>query len=279
MVRRIAHISDVHILDGSAQPRGSRYRFATGFVSIGRPLDAAARLRKLGAALLAARHAGADHVVVSGDLTEVGSDAEFEAFAGALGEAPFAPEQITLVPGNHDAYTSEDGWARALRGPLRAFRASSATAPGHVVDRGNVAILPVDSTRFQSIARSGGVISQDTSEALRARLEDASLAKKPMVLVQHHPPFATGRTPVWEWIDGLREGWRVTDLLRKHPRAQLLHGHLHKVVDKVVDKLAGLARSTIFGAPATVDDRDGEPRVRLYDVTSDGLESVGLYAR
>lgn len=275
MVRRIAHISDVHILDGATRPKGSRYRFATGFVSIGRPLDAEARVRKLAAAMRAAHVAGADHVVVSGDLTEVGSDAEFEVFARALDGAPFSADQITLVPGNHDAYTSRDGWARALAGPLRAYRESSASAPGHVVDRGNVALLPVDSTRFQSIARSGGVISHDTSEALRARLEDDGLAKKPVVIVQHHPPFSTGRTPVWEWIDGLREGWRVTELLRRHPRAQLLHGHLHKVVDKIV----GLARSTVFGAPATVDDRDGEPRVRLYDVTPAGLESVGLYAR
>ena len=45
-------------------------------------------------------------ISVSGDLTEVGEQAEFEQFAAILHDAGFPEDSVTLVPGNHDAYTS-----------------------------------------------------------------------------------------------------------------------------------------------------------------------------
>lgn len=272
--RRIAHLSDVHLLDPRPVRGGSRYQLATGFVSLSRPLDVRARARKLERALRAAKAAGADHVVVSGDLTEVGSDAEFEHLAEVLDRCDIDPDELTLVPGNHDAYTSRDGWCRALEGPLARFRATSATEPGKVVDRGGVAILPLDTSCFQSIARSGGEFSPAAFEAVDRRLSDPSLRDRALVLVLHHPPFGAGRNPVWQWIDGLRGFGRAIELLTRHHRLHVLHGHLHKVVDRII---GGLGRSRVFGAPATVDDREGvAPRVRLYDVRDGMLESAGL---
>ena len=68
-ITRIAHLSDAHVLD----PRPSRTRagwsMRTRFLSFGRPLDAAGRQRKLRRAIDAAKRVGADHVVISGDLT------------------------------------------------------------------------------------------------------------------------------------------------------------------------------------------------------------------
>ena len=54
------------------------------FLSFGRPLDALGRRNKLVHALSAARRVGADHVVISGDLTEIGSPGEFECLGEAL---------------------------------------------------------------------------------------------------------------------------------------------------------------------------------------------------
>ena len=62
------------------------------------------------------------------------------------------------------------------------------------------------------------------------------------------------------------------DALAKHAHVQVLHGHLHKAVDRLV----GLGRSRVLGAPAIVDDADGCPRVRLYELRDGQLEAAGL---
>src|SRR5882757_3368326 len=108
---RIAHLSDVHVLERRSR---ESYSLSTRVVSFHRRLDEGARAQKMKAALDCARRAKADHVVISGDLTELGTPAQFERFAEVLHEAGIAPEQVTLVPGNHDAYESPDGWKKAL---------------------------------------------------------------------------------------------------------------------------------------------------------------------
>src|SRR5580704_18481944 len=111
---RIAHLSDVHMLDARPSRARSGHSMGHRFLSFGRPLDAAGRRRKLVHALSAARRVGADHVVVSGDLTEIGSPGEFETLAETLHESGIAPDHITLVPGNHDLYTSPTARGDAL---------------------------------------------------------------------------------------------------------------------------------------------------------------------
>jgi 3',5'-cyclic AMP phosphodiesterase CpdA len=280
--RRIAHLSDVHTLDPAHGRSSTRYRFATKFVSLGRPVDPRARARKLVRGLAAAKASGADHVVITGDLTEMGDPLEFEHFASLLDDANLPDGGVTLVPGNHDAYTSAAAWRRALEGPLKRYAEASATDPGKLVDRGDIAFLPIDTSCFQSIARSGGLFTPEAARAVQARIDDPALKDKTIVLVMHHPPFVRHTNPISEWVDGLRGCKHVLDMLTRHPRVQILHGHMHRVVDRIVDLGKGVAsaanRARIFGAPAVVEDADGTPRVRLYDLRDGVIESAGLFA-
>jgi 3',5'-cyclic AMP phosphodiesterase CpdA len=264
---RIAHLSDVHTLE----PSKRAYGWGLKFVSIHRPLDATARLRKLARALAAARQSGADHVVISGDLTEMGTEAQFAAFAEVLAASGIAPEKVTLVPGNHDAYTSGSGWSRALAGPLAPYAKSSA---GQIVDRQDVVLLPLDTSIHQNVAFSGGCLTDEAVRQVAERLDDPAFHKKTVVIVMHHPPFLHARK-VWQYIDGLRGAARLMDLLVRNPHVQLLHGHVHRTLDRLI---GGLGKHRVFGAPATVDDAEGRPRVRLYDVADGALESAGLFA-
>ena len=268
VLKRIAHLSDVHMLGAASKARAQSFRVK--FVSIGRTLDVEGRARKLADALRVAKASGAEHFVISGDLTEVGATDEFDTFAGVLQDARISPDSVTLVPGNHDAYTA-GGWRRAMDGPLAAFRDASATDPGKVVDRGNVAFLPLDLTYFQSVASSRGEFSAENARALENRLSDPSLKNKALVIVQHHPPFGNPHNP-WHWIDGLRGYARLIEMLVNNPRVQLLHGHMHRMVDRIV----GIGKKRAFGASAVVDDQPTSPRVRLYDVRNGVLESAGL---
>ena len=104
-VRRIAQLSDLHLLAPRAGS-GARERFA----SLGRALAAFPRLERGRGAFRRAHEAGCDHVVLSGDLTELGSAEELVALAELLADSGFRPEQITLGPGNHDRYVEPGAW-------------------------------------------------------------------------------------------------------------------------------------------------------------------------
>jgi len=267
---RIAHLSDVHMLDARPSRARSGYSMGHRFLSFGRPLDAVGRRRKVAHALSAARRVGADHVVVSGDLTEIGAPGEFETLAEELHASGFAPERITLVPGNHDLYTSPDAWTRAIEGPLAAFRATSAQEPGRVVEAAGVRFLPLDVARYQPVTRSAGWIDDVALDAVQRRASDAGLADRPLVVVQHHPPFVRN-TQAWQWIDGLIGAARLMTILEAFRHLFVLHGHLHSAVNRVLG--CGVAR--VLGATAIVDDKDA-PRVRLYDVRDGQLAAAGL---
>ena len=267
---RIAHLSDVHMLDARPSRARSGHTMGHRFLSFGRPLDAAGRRRKLAHALSAARRVGADHVVISGDLTEIGAPGEFECLAEGLHDSGIAPERITLVPGNHDLYTSPDAWAQALEGPLAAFRATSAQEPGRVVEAAGVRFMPLDVARYQPITRSAGWIDDAAMDAVERRSADPGLCDRPLVVVQHHPPFVRA-TQAWQWIDGLIGAARLMSILEAFRHVFVLHGHLHSAVNRVLG--CGVAR--VLGATAIVDDKDA-PRVRLYDVRDGRLEVAGL---
>jgi 3',5'-cyclic-AMP phosphodiesterase len=267
---RIAHLSDVHMLDARPSRARSGYSMGHRFLSFGRPLDAVGRQRKLVHALSAARRVGASHVVVSGDLTEIGAPGEFETLAEALHDSGFRPERITLVPGNHDLYSSPTGWRDALDGPLAPYRTTGASAPGTIVDCGGVRILPLDVARHQPVTRSAGWIDDDALDTLARRAADPGLLDRPLLVVQHHPPFVRATQPL-HWLDGLVGAVRMMGILEAFRHLYVLHGHLHSAVNRVLG--CGVAR--VFGATAIVDDKD-TPRVRLFDVRGGMLEAAGL---
>jgi Icc protein len=265
---RIAHLSDVHMLD--SWPGGSRLGWSIRhrFLSFGRPLDDAGRRRKLANALSAARRAGAGHVVISGDLTEVGAPGEFESVADVLHESDFPADRITLVPGNHDLYSSPDGWKWALEGPLAAFAPTSAREPGRVVECAGVNLLPLDVSFHQAVTRSAGVVPDEALAALERRAADPFLSDRPLVVVQHHPPFLR-KTSALHWVDGLIGAANLMALLERFRHLFVLHGHLHAAVHRVLG--CGVAR--VLGATAVVDDGE-TPRFRIFDVRGGRLEAI-----
>lgn len=270
-ITRIAHLSDAHVLD----PRPSRTRagwsMRTRFLSFGRPLDAVGRQRKLRRGLDGAKRVGAHHVVISGDLTEIGAPGEYETVAELLHDSGIAPERITLVPGNHDLYSDPNGWRWALEGPLAAFARTSATGEaGKIVDIGGASLMPIDATFHQPVTRSAGWMADETLDVIQRRGADAALAGRPLIVVQHHPPFER-TTSALHWLDGLVGAARMMSVLESFRNLFVLHGHLHHIIDRALS--CGINR--ILGATAVVDDRDAA-RVRIYDVGDGQLRSAGL---
>ncbi len=256
---RIAHLSDLHLLEPHVDRRSLCDRIRLGYLSLLRPIDAEARIRRAKGALEFAREQGFDHLVISGDLTEDGGAVQFEELARILSESGIDPYKITLVPGNHDAYGDPRELARAFAGPLRPYSSSSAGDAGKVIDLGDVILLPVSTAIHQHWASSSGFIDRVGFEQLERRTSDPGISKHAVVVVQHHAPM---RHPIaaLQWVDGLRGYGRLLALLSKVRGVQVLHGHLHRAITRVLE-LGGMSR--IFGATAVVED--DTPRVRFYE--------------
>lgn len=258
----IAHVSDLHLLGRSpASMRDPRARF----VSLGRALDPEARAARCARALAQAAAAGADHLVVTGDLTELGHADAFHEVARALSSSGFAPQDVTIVPGNHDRYGEPSAFEDALNGVLAPWAKNAARAPGKVVDLGTVRLLPLDVTIVQSVARSRGRFTRAMADALAHRIGSFARGHR-VALVQHHPPVV--RNPVADWFDGLVGAEFQRELL--DDRVQILHGHLHEASAATFDG----RRHVLLGAPAAVEDEAHAPRVMLYAVGDAGLTPV-----
>src|SRR3954470_8137019 len=101
---RIAHVSDLHVL----APLGVELRRilfdkrVTGYANLFMKRARVYRRDYLVAALeAAAEHA--DHLVVTGDITNLSLEAEYEEACRLL-ERIARTKEVTVVPGNHDIY-------------------------------------------------------------------------------------------------------------------------------------------------------------------------------
>lgn len=256
---RIAHISDLHLLEPEVGLRSAIERARLYYLSALRPLGAAGRVQRFRKALESAKAAGFDHLVITGDLTEDGKAGQFEEVARVLHESGIAPEKVTLIPGNHDAYEDPRGWERALEGSLSAFAKTSGGGTDKVIDLGELALLPISTSVHQHWSSSWGQIHRDELESLDRRAADPGLAKKALLIAQHHPPHPHRFAPM-QWLDGLRENARLLALLARRATLQVLHGHMHLPVTRMLGEEGELR---IFGAPAVVEAK--EPEIRYYE--------------
>ncbi|WP_437899765.1 metallophosphoesterase family protein [Sorangium sp. So ce124] len=252
----IAHLTDFHLLEADHDRRRGAERWRLRYLSFGRPIDAAQRRRRTLAALVEAWRTGADHLVLTGDLTEDGTPAQFEVLAAVLAESGWDPARVTLVPGNHDAYT-EGAWERALAGCLRPFAATSGQAtavalPGAVV-------AAVSTAMMQPVTRSAGAIAARELSWIASLAAETRRSGDALVLAQHHPPL---RHPIgaMQWLDGLINSAELMALLHEHDHLHVIHGHTHREHDAPV---RSGAPPRIFCAQALVD---GPSPLRLYRV-------------
>jgi 3',5'-cyclic AMP phosphodiesterase CpdA len=251
----LAHLSDLHLLEAGHADRKGLERRRLAYLSAGRSHDATDRRHRALRALRAARSSGADHVLVTGDLTEDGIDAQFEVLAEVLLESGLPSEQVTLLPGNHDVYAAPDAFARALRGPLAAYAATS--TPGVPLVLGDVVVLPLSTAMPQPYQFSAGAIERPEMESAATLAKDEMRLRRAMVLAMHHPPrrHAVG---LWHWIDGLRDHAALSALLAQHDHLHVVHGHTHEASEHGVRPGAA---PRIFGTDAVVT---GEAPVRFY---------------
>ncbi len=252
----LAQLSDAHLieLDLSGRPAADWVRLA--FLSSYRPSRAASRARNLAGALERARRAGADHVAFTGDLTEDAAPAQFELFAQLVGESGFKPEQVTVIPGNHDAYRGRAAYDEQARTTLAAV----SHAEGARFELDGVQVVPLDSTLDQHYVRAAGLLGPEQ----RRHFTDVS---SPTLVLQHHPPIPHSARGLG-WFQELVDVCQVEDAVAAAPDVFVLHGHVHHHRDLVP---RGSARPRVFSPRAIVSSDDA---IRFYEVDARGVRPV-----
>ena len=233
MTIRVAHLSDLHVLDlsGTSWTRFLNKR-VTGLANLAgarRNAHPIAIARKLGDAV---RAAGADHVLITGDLTNLSLDSEMTA-ARAVVEAIGPPERVTLVPGNHDVYTRGSLQKARFEGVFDDYLPPAAGGAGSGRDRYPIARDIGEGIRVYGLSSAipappfcawgevGAAQLQRLADAVAAEPEGVTAR----IVLVHHNLHQRGH--VAERTAQLRDRPALARTLRSIGATLLLHGHTH----------------------------------------------------
>lgn len=278
---RIAHISDLHLLGSEEIPPGRLVgkRF-TGWVNLRFRRHAVHKHRAAQAVAREIRERKVDHVVITGDMTNLALESEFEAVRSFLEQdLGMPPDQVSVVPGNHDAYTRGAHKSRRFQCYLGEYITSDLPGASGVPDldrfpfvrlRGPAAIIGLSTAVPRGPLVASGFIGKAQRMALRALLGHAGVRSRVPVILQHHP-FHQPPTQLKTYMHGLEDADEEHAILRDLTRGLLLHGHLHRRVHRSIPTDAGRLDAIGTTSASLLDDReDRMSGFNLYDIGDDG---------
>jgi len=225
----IVHISDVHVFSA----RSLRPHFLLDKRLLG-SLNALFRRGRLHAfdvtlaALDVVRRIRPDHLLVTGDITTLGAEAEFRRFRAALEDLPLAAENITVVPGNHDAYVPSVVRGRIFERVFAPFLEPDAEFRAFdwplVRLRGPLALVGCRTARPCPPPLAVGTLGARHLARLEAVLADPRVARRCRVVGLHHPP----QPGAGHWHNRLTDAATFREILARQGADLVLHGHLHR---------------------------------------------------
>ncbi len=224
-VFRLAHLTDPHVGPlPRPQLRQLLNKRLTGWFNWHRSRQGNHDMELL-AELVADLHAQQpDHIACTGDVANIGLPEEWptaRVFMDGLG----SPDDVSFVPGNHDAYVP--GSLEGLLGEIGPFTRGDDGAEQSfpfVRRRGPVTLVGLSSAiptlPFVATGRLGRRQCQEAEQILRDLARDCDCFR---IVLIHHPPH----------VGGAKEGRNLTDaprfeaLIRRVGAELVLHGHNH----------------------------------------------------
>jgi 3',5'-cyclic AMP phosphodiesterase CpdA len=249
----LAHLSDPHL---APLPRphwpellGKR---ATGYLHWRRTRHLIHRSDVLARIVADLKAQSPDHIAVTGDLVNIALAAEYppaRAFLASLG----SPHDVTLVPGNHDAYVRgaerdrERQWGDHMRGD--GASADEITFP-FVRLRGPLALIGLSSAVPTAPFMATGRLGAAQIARLGAALERCKESFR--VVLIHHPPISKPSRRFKRLVDGTE----LRMALARHGAELVIHGHDH---ERSRIELEGPAGSIpVIGVPSASEAPPGK---------------------
>jgi 3',5'-cyclic AMP phosphodiesterase CpdA len=201
------------------------------------------------------------HIAVTGDLVNVSLEAEFAVAARWL-DTVGTPRDVSLVPGNHDAYirrmatSAASHWGEFMRGD------DGGSFP-YVRRRGPLAIIGLSTSVPTGPLMATGLLGGEQLARFAEIL--IALSREPVfrVVLIHHPPVPNRGHRMKRLIDG--PFFRA--MLAEHGAELVLHGHNHEQQLVWLDGPAG--RIPSVGVPscsAIVSTHDEPAAYNLYAI-------------
>jgi 3',5'-cyclic AMP phosphodiesterase CpdA len=216
----LAHLSDLHM---ALTPRlvelaGKR---GLGFINWQRGRRYIHRRETLAAITRDVKAAATDHIAVTGDLVNLSLPVEYAAARAWLDDLG-PPRDVTVIPGNHDAYVPQ-----ALGGPEKYWddymRGDDGAAAGtfpFVRRRGPIALIALSSALPTGAFMATGALGDRQLAALAQALDQtADLFRVALI---HHPAESPRH------LRRLIDGAEFRRVLAAHGADLVLHGHDHR---------------------------------------------------
>jgi len=276
----VAHLSDLHIRgDEPIDPRRLFNKRATGYLNLRFRRGATHKKWAVQALARELRALQVDHVAVTGDFSNLALEDEFAAARRLLDDdLGFSPDRVSVVPGNHDLYTSGSARHRRFAHYFAPYLTSD--LPGVAVDhpagpfpfvrlREGVAFVGLASALPSPPLCAYGRIGTPQLSALRRLLLAPELRERFVVALLHHPPFNPA-SPLKAFRNGLHDADELRGAFSAPTLA--LHGHLHRRI------LQGEAQRLLSCGATSASLLDEHPDHRagfnLYEIDASGLRAV-----
>ena len=282
---RLAHISDLHVLDlTGVSPLQFLNKRCTG------ALNLLGRRRKAHpiqvAEALMARLTGPDldHVVITGDLTNLALESEF-ARARQLIDRLGGPARVTVIPGNHDVYLGQTLTNRRFEHWFSEFLADSPqvaqTARTLGRDYYPFVRAPADHIRIYGLSSAvptppffaRGEIGTNQLIRLQQLVYAEPAAVTIRIVLVHHNLHKRGY--VAERTAQLADRPALAAVLREIRATLVLHGHTHTAHQGHLLGDRGEIVPVIGCGSSTWHRRDHElAKFNLIELTAQGIERV-----
>lgn len=262
----LAHLSDPHLAGWSVDGLGSLLnKRLTGWLSwrANRRNIHLSRVLDMMIADIAARDA--DHVTVTGDLVNISLPQEFARAADWLRRLGTG-DDVTVVPGNHDAYVDlpwADGAGRWAAHMTNLGWAPDGAAPSGVqsgfpfVRRlGSVALVGVSTALPMPPFIAAGALGAAQVDALGSVLTQLRGEDVFRIVLIHHPPFPGGAYKRKSLLDADA----FQQIVRSAGAELVLHGHTH------VAGLGHIGATPVIGVPSASAVKAGHKDAAAYNL-------------
>lgn len=269
----LAHISDLHLTTlENARLSQLLSKRILGYLSWWHKRRLVHRRDILDALLDDLRITCPDQIAVTGDLTHVGLPGEF-AEAGQWLKTLGAPDRVTVIPGNHEAYAGQTWirssamWAPYLESDERLDLQKTADFFPSLRVRGRVALIGLCSARASLPFLAIGSLGRSQLDGLATLLDRTAQAGLQRVVLIHHPPVPG----TIKWRKRLTDSPALLQVLSRHGAELVLHGHTHYAAFSRIPTAAG--NIPVVGAPSGTEwnPRAGHTaKYNLYRISGDG---------
>ncbi|UCC57208.1 MAG: metallophosphoesterase [Gammaproteobacteria bacterium] len=213
------------------------------------------------------RQTAPEHLVITGDLTHISLPDEFRQARDWL-ESLGTPGDVTVIPGNHDAYV-EVPWEKSfahwqpwmvsdeMPESNRQTPSSETVFPSLRI-RGPVAFIGLSSARPSAPFLATGRIGADQLERLGEILELTRRQGLFRVVLLHHPPVPGEE----KWRKRLTDADSFCRVIARFGAELVLHGHRHRAVQSRIE-IPG-THVPVFGIPSASSSGHQPERAAQY---------------